>query len=215
MASRSRGRAWRAPTAAAAALAAIVALPAAATMLGSNPSECDIARALLGAAGPDCPPAAAHAPAPVPVLTPPPPATRAVPAPTAVPPAAAPPAAAPVAVPPGALKAGFLINFDFASVRIRPESRAVLDRVAAVLKAPGAEGLRFRIVGHTDSVGDDAANQALSDRRARVVKDYLIRRHRIAAARLDAAGMGEREPADPANPAAAVNRRVEIVNLGR
>ncbi|HYD66800.1 OmpA family protein [Azospirillum sp.] len=196
-------------------LAVAAAPPAAATMLGSNPSECDIARALLGVAGPGCPPAAAHAPAPVPALTPPPPPARAMPAPAATATATGPAAAPSIATPPGALKAGFLINFDFASVRIRPESRAVLDRVAAVLTAPGAGELRFRIVGHTDGVGNDGANQALSERRARAVKEYLVRRHGINAARLDVAGMGEREPADPAHPAAAANRRVEIVNLGR
>ncbi|HYH22787.1 MAG TPA: OmpA family protein [Azospirillum sp.] len=207
---RFLGRAWRA-LAAALTIATATAAPAAATMLGGNPSECDIARALLGTAAPGCPPVAARPPAPVPALTPPP-AARAVPAPTAAAPTSAP---APAPAAPAELKAGFLINFDFASVRIRPESRAVLDRVAAVLGAPGAEGLRFRIVGHTDSVGDAAANQVLSERRAGAVKDYLVRRHRIAAARLDTAGMGEREPADAANPAAAANRRVEIVNLGR
>ncbi|HEY0835926.1 MAG TPA: hypothetical protein VGE72_18630, partial [Azospirillum sp.] len=56
---------------AAALLTVAVGLPASATMLGTNPSECDIARALLGTAGPGCPPATARAPAPVPTLTPP------------------------------------------------------------------------------------------------------------------------------------------------
>ncbi|HYG91835.1 MAG TPA: OmpA family protein [Azospirillum sp.] len=174
-------------------------------MLGTNPSECQIARALLGSAPPDCPPAVVVVPA--------------TPAgPVAPPPAPAPPpvVAAPSAPTPAAVverKAAFLINFDFGSARIRAESQAVLDRVAAVMAAPGAEAVRFRIVGHTDDVGSDAGNLALSRRRAAAVKDYLVRVRRIAAARLDAAGMGKREPIDRANPRAPENRRVEIVAL--
>jgi len=173
-------------------------------MLGTNPSECEISRALLGVAPAGCPPA--------PVVIP------AAPAAPLAPPAAArsaPEIAAPVAPPatPGR-KAAFLINFDFASAGIRPESRAVLDRVAAVMSARDAAGATFRIVGHTDGVGSDAKNLELSRRRAAAVKDYLVRRHRIAADRLEAVGMGKREPIDRINPRAAANRRVEIVNLG-
>lgn len=164
-------------------------------MLGGNPSECEIARALLGAAPADCPTTAQPVPA-VPVAPPPPAVAR---------PAAAPPLVE--------RKAAFLINFDFASTRIRPESRVVLDRVAAVMAAPSSGDVRFRIVGHTDDVGSDAGNLSLSRRRAAAVKDYLVHHHRIAATRLDALGMGKREPLDSANPRAAENRRVEIVSL--
>jgi len=189
----------------AAALLAVGAAGAAAqTRLGANPSECEISRALLGTAPPGCPPA----PVPVPVV----PAAPAAPAlvqPAAPPPVAAAPAPAPER------RASFLINFDFGSARIRPDSRAVLDRVAAVMASGAAGASAFRIVGHTDAVGSDAANLELSRRRAAAVKDYLVRRHGIAAARLETEGRGHREPTDRANPRAPENRRVEIVTLGR
>ncbi|PWC56176.1 OmpA family protein [Azospirillum sp. TSO22-1] len=176
-------------------------------MLGTNPSECQIARALLGSAPPGCPPALVVAPATPAGPVAPPPAP--VPPPVVVAPAAPTPAPTTVVE----RKAAFLINFDFGSARIRPESQAVLDRVAAVMADSGAETVRFRIVGHTDDVGSDAGNLELSRRRAAAVKDYLVRVRRIAAARLDAIGMGKREPIDSANPRAPENRRVEIVAL--
>lgn len=176
-------------------------------MLGTNPSECEISRALLGVAPSGCPPAPVMIPAAPAVLVAPPPAvTR--PAPTVATPTIP---AAPVRT---ERRTAFLINFDFGSARIRPESQAVLDRVAAVMAAPDSGALRFRIVGHTDGVGSDAGNLELSRRRAAAVKDYLVRRHRVAAERMETAGMGKREPLDRANPRAAENRRVEIVTLG-
>lgn len=176
-------------------------------MLGTNPSECEIARALLGTVPASCPPAPVTVPAaPVAPVTPPPSAAR--PAPMVSAPATPPAAPAPLE-----RKVAFLINFDFGSARIRPESKAVLDRVAAVMTATEPGDRRFRIVGHTDDVGSDAANLDLSRRRAAAVKEYFVRRHRIAAARLEATGMGKREPFDPANPRAAENRRVEIITL--
>jgi len=120
----------------------------------------------------------------------------------------------PVAALKAGLRAAFRIGFDFNSARIRPESRAVLDRIGAVMTAPEAATARFRIVGHTDAVGGDAANRALSQRRADAVAEYLADQHGVRRDRLDTAGMGAREPLLPKKPKAAENRRVEIVNLG-
>ncbi|WP_245593502.1 OmpA family protein [Azospirillum halopraeferens] len=195
-----------------------------AVMLGGNPGECDIARALLGTAPPECPPAAAAGrvpPPPIPVPEAPAPnaAATAAPPPAAPRPGAAPPPAGapapPAAVPAAVRRAAFLINFDFGSARIRPESRAVLDRVAAVMQSPEGRAESFRVIGHTDAVGAAAANLALSRRRAAAVAAYLTQTHAIAPERLEILGRGEEEPADPANPAAAVNRRVEIMTLPR
>ena len=182
--------------------------PAQTTPLGPNPSECEIQAALLGTAGPGCPPVSMKRAAPA---VAPPPAQAPAQAPARVP---VPTPPAPVAAPAVELRAAFRINFDFNSARIRPESRAVLDRVGAVMTAPEAGDTRFRIVGHTDSVGGDAVNLALSQRRANAVVDYLAEKHGIRRDRLDASGMGAREPLLPDDPKAAENRRVEIVNLG-
>ncbi len=67
-------------------------------------------------------------------------------------------------------------------------SRATLDEAAAVLAAdPEA---RFRVVGHTDSVGDAGKNQELSLRRAQAVVDYLVEAG-VEPGRLEAVGRGE------------------------
>ncbi len=57
-------------------------------------------------------------------------------------------------------------------------------------------------------------NQRLSERRANRVKAYLQQHFAIAAARLDAEGKGYAQLADPAHPASAINRRVQVTNLG-
>ncbi|TWA90897.1 outer membrane protein OmpA-like peptidoglycan-associated protein [Azospirillum brasilense] len=191
-----------------AALAQSAATPA--VPLGPNPSECEIQAALFGAAGPGCPPIVMKRPPP----PPPAPAPASPPAPVAVPALPGPPPDPPVAALKAGLRAAFRIGFDFNSARIRPESRAVLDRIGAVMTAPEAATARFRIVGHTDAVGGDTANRALSQRRADAVADYLAERHGVRRDRLDTAGMGAREPLLPKTPKAAENRRVEIVNLG-
>ena len=63
------------------------------------------------------------------------------------------------------------------------------------------------IVGHTDAVGDDGYNQALSERRARATADYLASQG-IARDRLRTSGRGEMEPI--ANADDQKNRRVEV-----
>ncbi len=182
------------------------ASPMTAVPLGPNPSECEIQAALLGVAGPGCPPLRMQRPAaPPPAVLPPLAAAKPGVVPTQ--------AAAPVAPPPE-LKAAFRVEFDFNATAIRPESRVILDRVAAVMTAPAAGSTRFRVVGHTDAVGGDAANLALSERRALAVVAYLTGHHHIAANRLEASGRGMRELLLPDQPTAAANRRVEIVNLG-
>lgn len=70
---------------------------------------------------------------------------------------------------------------------------------------------RIRIIGHTDSVGSDEANQRLSEGRANAVRDDLIKRG-IAADRLEAEGRGESEPIDTndTEEGRQNNRRVEM-----
>jgi outer membrane protein OmpA-like peptidoglycan-associated protein len=75
--------------------------------------------------------------------------------------------------------------------------------------------LRFSIEGHTDSVGSDVANNALSLRRATAVRDYLIGQG-VRASSINVAGFGSSMPhADNATAEGrARNRRVEIVVSG-
>ena len=100
----------------------------------------------------------------------------------------------------------FAVNRD----AILPASNPVLDAVAEVLRAvPGIR--RLSVEGHTDDVGNDAANLDLSRRRAQSVVAALTRRG-IDATRLTSDGFGETRPlVQAATPAArAQNRRVEF-----
>ncbi len=178
------------------------ALPNPAMPMGPNPSECEIQAALLGTTGPNCPPVTMQRPAPPPSAS-----VAAPPGPVALP-----PLPGPAALPAPELRAAFRVEFDFNSARIKPESRAILDKVAAVMTTAG--NTRFRIVGHTDAVGGDAANLVLSKRRAAAVVEYLASHHSVRRDRLEASGMGARDLLLPEEPKAAANRRVEIVNLG-
>lgn len=106
------------------------------------------------------------------------------------------------------------ILFATNSARIRPESTPTLETIAAML-GDHAE-LRLSIEGHTDSDGDDAYNQDLSERRAAAVKTYLVEQAGIDASRLETAGFGESKPvADNSTPEGKQeNRRVELVKVG-
>ena len=81
----------------------------------------------------------------------------------------------------------------------------------------GATALHFlAIEGHTDSDGEEAFNQDLSERRAAAVRAYLTGERGIQASRLESAGFGESKPvAENATPEGKQqNRRVELVRLG-
>jgi outer membrane protein OmpA-like peptidoglycan-associated protein len=101
------------------------------------------------------------------------------------------------------------ISFDTGSAAIKPQLRTVLDPFASSLR--GDPSAHISIVGHTDNTGTEAVNNPLSVERARSVRDYLETRG-VAAAQIETAGRGEREPvADNATAAGrAQNRRVEI-----
>lgn len=104
------------------------------------------------------------------------------------------------------------IRFDTGSDRIRPESAPVLASIVALLREHPE--LRLRVEGHTDDVGDDDANRALSERRAAAVRAHLVAQG-IDAVRLESAGLGESSPVSPNMTAEGRqrNRRVELVRL--
>ena len=103
------------------------------------------------------------------------------------------------------------IQFEFGSDRIRPVSEAVLREIADVLKKHRA--WKVSIEGHTDSIGSDADNQQLSERRAAAVKNALVHQYGIGAGVLTTAGFGESRPTDTNETlqGRARNRRVELV----
>ncbi|WP_294262428.1 OmpA family protein [uncultured Sphingomonas sp.] len=101
------------------------------------------------------------------------------------------------------------ITFDFDSSTVRPEFRSTLDQVADTLRR--YEQTYVDVYGHTDSVGSDAYNQTLSERRAGAVASYLTSRG-VQSARLATRGFGESEPiaSNETEEGRAQNRRVEI-----
>jgi outer membrane protein OmpA-like peptidoglycan-associated protein len=99
--------------------------------------------------------------------------------------------------------------FDFDSDVVKPTARDNLRNLASSLdKYPGSDLL---IAGHTDNVGSDDYNQALSQRRAESAARYLESQG-VASSRLRTRGLGETEPkADNATEAGrSENRRVEL-----
>jgi len=105
------------------------------------------------------------------------------------------------------------ILFDVNSAIIKPESYGSLKEMANVLKEN--PDVKVKIIGHTDSDGNDAANLDLSKRRAASVKASLAKEFGIDEGRMQTDGKGESEPLDKNNtPAAkANNRRVEFIKL--
>jgi outer membrane protein OmpA-like peptidoglycan-associated protein len=79
----------------------------------------------------------------------------------------------------------------------------------------GQPSMRVKIVGHTDSDGNDAANLDLSRRRATSVKDELSKTFGIDSSRMETEGAGEGQPVAPNDTPEnkAKNRRVEFVKL--
>lgn len=104
---------------------------------------------------------------------------------------------------------GRVINFGSGSAVLAEESKPLLDALAAVAKR--CETYRVELGGHTDARGNATANQALSERRAQSVADYLVSKS-VPASLLGVSGYGETQPKDAAGNAEAdaKNRRIEF-----
>jgi outer membrane protein OmpA-like peptidoglycan-associated protein len=118
--------------------------------------------------------------------------------------------------PPGLPAVSLMITFATGSATLTPQAEAVLASLARALASPDLVRSRFRIEGHTDTVGDPGMNQALSERRAAAVRDLLVQRHGIAATRLEPVGFGESTLLVPTGDDRDEprNRRVQVINLG-
>jgi outer membrane protein OmpA-like peptidoglycan-associated protein len=105
------------------------------------------------------------------------------------------------------------IYFDVNKADVKPESYGTLKDIATVLNEN--PDVRVKIIGHTDSDGDDAKNLDLSKRRAESVKMELSKAFGIAESRMETDGMGETQPVAPNDTPVnkALNRRVEFVKL--
>jgi OOP family OmpA-OmpF porin len=105
------------------------------------------------------------------------------------------------------------IYFDTGKSDLKPESDAALAEIAKLLKSQ--PGLKVFVVGHTDMVGDAAANVKLSQARAQSVISALVAKHGIAATRLTPFGAGPYSPVatNRTDDGRAKNRRVELVEI--
>jgi len=101
------------------------------------------------------------------------------------------------------------VNFEFDSARLTADSSTTLDGAVSTLNR--YPELTVECTGHTDSVGTDAYNQSLSERRAHSVCEYLIN-HGIDKPRLTEHGYGETKPIADNSTAEgrAQNRRVTL-----
>lgn len=101
------------------------------------------------------------------------------------------------------------VKFDFDKAQVKQDSYSDIENLAEFMKQ--FPQTSTTVEGHTDSVGNDAYNQKLSERRAGAVRDVLVNQYGVDANRVNAVGYGEAHPvADNATrDGRAVNRRVE------
>ncbi len=102
------------------------------------------------------------------------------------------------------------IYFDFNSAQIKPQSEATLKMISGILQKNPT--WKLSLGGHTDNIGGDDFNLALSKKRAAAVKDALVSQYKIAPGRLSTDGFGATKPVAPNDTVQgrALNRRVEL-----
>ena len=102
------------------------------------------------------------------------------------------------------------IRFDSGRATIDPDSAGLLDRlIETALRCPSAN---IEIAGHTDADGEDGFNQALSEKRAQAVTDFLVKAG-LPAERFTAMGYGSTQPvaSNDTDEGKAQNRRIDFV----
>ena len=102
------------------------------------------------------------------------------------------------------------IRFESGRATIDPDFAGLLDRlIETALRCPTAN---IEIVGHTDAEGEEASNQALSEKRAQAVMDYLVKAG-LPADRFTAIGYGSTQPvaSNDTGTGKAQNRRIDFL----
>ncbi len=117
---------------------------------------------------------------------------------------------------PAAPSVNLSVTFATGSAELTPQAIRTLDELGRALASQDLAGFRFRVEGHTDTVGTAALNQALSERRAAAVVEYLVTKHGISPSRLQGIGLGDSQLLIPTGPQVNEprNRRVQVVNIG-
>jgi outer membrane protein OmpA-like peptidoglycan-associated protein len=104
------------------------------------------------------------------------------------------------------------VEFEFNSDKLKPTGLAAIAELSTALQSDSLLLQRFKIEGHTDSVGKPAYNMKLSARRAEAVCAQLEKLG-VDRSRLEAVGKGSSEPLESVKPDAPQNRRVNIVSF--
>ena len=108
------------------------------------------------------------------------------------------------------------VEFRTGSAELTPQAIHTLDNLGQALTSADLANYRFKIAGHTDTVGTPEENKTLSERRAQAVAIYLEQKFNVAPQRLETVGMGEDDLAVATGPQVANprNRRVQVINMG-
>jgi outer membrane protein OmpA-like peptidoglycan-associated protein len=104
----------------------------------------------------------------------------------------------------------FDVFFDYGSAALDRQAGAILVALAAELNKSENASRTFLIGGHADAAGGEFRNQVLSERRAKMVKRFLVERCGVDGSKLLTAGFGKQLPKNMADPYAEENRRVDI-----
>jgi OOP family OmpA-OmpF porin len=107
------------------------------------------------------------------------------------------------------------IQFALNSAIIRPESYSTIGSMADALHHPVLGGYKFVVTGNTDTTGNRKDNLALSQARADAVVEALTTTFSVDPARVEAVGLGQEALEDVKNPKNPINRRVQLINIGR
>jgi len=109
-----------------------------------------------------------------------------------------------------------VVDFQTGSAVLSPGATKTLDSLGRALTSKQLASFRFRVEGHTDTVGAPDTNKSLSERRAEAVAEYLEHHFNISPSRLEPVGYGSDKllvPTPDQTPEPR-NRRVRIVNIG-
>ncbi|MDQ0506400.1 OmpA family protein [Xanthobacter agilis] len=107
------------------------------------------------------------------------------------------------------------IEFDLNSAMVKPSSYRTLGAIADAMHNPVLLGYKFLVVGNTDATGTREYNMKLSQERADAIAQALTSTFRVDPRRIESVGLGEEALQNTKNPDAAINRRVQIFNIGR
>jgi len=107
------------------------------------------------------------------------------------------------------------LNFDFDKAKIKNKDIPQLDKAIKFIQSH--KGSKIRVAGHTDGKGSEKYNMKLSEKRAKAVVDYFVKKGAVKKADIHSVGYGKSKPiaSNDTEAGRAENRRVEVLILGK